>query len=114
MRPHFSTFACCLLATLACAGCGRLPGKPTQADIPLKPKQVRDFAMLYSENCAGCHGSEGKGNCALALANPVYLAIADDETLRRVTALGVPGPLMSPFAQSAGGMLTDEQIDILV
>jgi mono/diheme cytochrome c family protein len=82
--------------------------------VEIKPRQVRDFAVLYSENCAGCHGPEGKGNCALALSNPVYLAIASDDTLRHVTALGVPGTLMPPFAQSAGGMLTDEQIDILV
>jgi mono/diheme cytochrome c family protein len=114
MTPRPSTLACCALATLACAGCGRLPGKPTPADVALKPRQVRDFALLYSENCSGCHGPEGKGNGALALANPVYLAIASDDTLRRVTTLGVHGTLMPPFAESAGGMLTDEQINILV
>jgi cytochrome c oxidase cbb3-type subunit III len=114
MRSHVSTLACCALATLACAGCGRLPGKPTPADVALEPRQVHDFARLYSENCAGCHGPEGKGNCALALANPVYLAIVDDDTLRRVTAQGVHGTLMPAFAKSAGGMLTDDQIDILV
>src|SRR6516162_913855 len=114
MRSHLSILACGALAALAWAGCGPLPGKPTKADVPLKPKQVRDFALLYSENCAGCHGPEGKGNCALALANPVYLAIANDDTLRRVTGRGIPGTLMPPFAESAGGMLTDEQIDILV
>ena len=114
MRSPLSTLACCVLATLACAGCGRLPGKPTPADVALKPRQVRDFALLYSENCSGCHGPEGKGNGALALANPVYLAIASDDTLRRVTTLGVHGTLMPPFAESSGGMLTDEQINILV
>jgi mono/diheme cytochrome c family protein len=114
MRPQVSILACCAFATLACAGCGRLPGKPTPADVELKPRQVRDFGLLYSENCAGCHGPDGTGNCALALANPVYLAIANDDTLRRVTGRGIPGTLMPPFAESAGGMLTDEQIDILV
>lgn len=114
MRSHLSTLAFFAVATLACTGCGPLPGKPTAADVPLKPRQVRDFAVLYSENCSGCHGPEGKGNCALALANPVYLAIASDDILRRVTARGVPGTLMPPFAESAGGMLKDEQIDILV
>ncbi len=42
---------------------------------------------------------------------PVYLAIADDATIRRVTTNGVPGTAMPAFAQSAGGMLTDEQIE---
>src|SRR5215469_15926367 len=114
MRSHLSTLSCLALALLACTGCGPLPGKPTAADVPLKPRQVRDFAALYAENCAGCHGRDGKGNGALALANPVYLAIASDDMLRRATAQGVPGTLMPAFATSEGGMVTDEQIDIIV
>ena len=113
MRLHASIVAGCALTLLACTGCNRLPGKPTSADVEIKPRNVRDFAVLYNENCAGCHGREGAGDCALALANPVYLAIASDDTLRRITGLGVPGTLMPPFAKSAGGMLTDEQINIL-
>jgi cytochrome c oxidase cbb3-type subunit 3/ubiquinol-cytochrome c reductase cytochrome c subunit len=94
-------------------GC-RPPGKPTEADIELKPEQVRDFARLYGQNCAGCHGQDGKGNSALGLANPIYLAIANDDAIRHATALGIRGSLMPAFAKSAGGTLTDEQIDILV
>jgi len=62
----------------------------------------------------GCHGQDGKGNSALALANPVYLAIASDDVIRRATAPGVRDSLMPAFARSAGGMLTDDQIEILV
>ena len=101
------------LVLLFGAGC-RPPGKPTEVDIELKPEEVRDFASLYRKNCAGCHGNDGKGNTALALANPVYLAIASDDTLRRATTVGIKGSLMPAFAKSAGGTLTDEQIDILV
>ena len=50
----------------------------------------------------------------MAIGSPVYLAIADDSTIRRVAAEGVPGTAMPAFAQKAGGMLTDAQIDILV
>jgi mono/diheme cytochrome c family protein len=96
-----------------CAGCSP-PGKPTSADIELKPAEVRDFAVLYGLNCAGCHGQDGKGNATLGLANPVYLAIASDDAIRRATASGVRGSLMPAFAKSAGGTLTDEQIEILV
>lgn len=95
-------------------GCGKLPGKPTPADIPMEPKDVRDFAKLYSLNCAGCHGVEGKGNGALALNNPVYLSIASDEVLKTAASKGVAGKLMPAFAISSGGTLTDEQIDIIV
>jgi mono/diheme cytochrome c family protein len=44
----------------------------------------------------------------------VYLAIAGDATIRRVIEDGRPGTPMAAFAQKAGGMLTDAQIDILV
>src|SRR6185436_13950713 len=94
------------IALLLCAGC-RPPGKPTSADIELKPEEVRDFAVLYQQNCAGCHGHDGKGNTALALANPVYLAVASDDTIRRVTSSGIHGSLMPAFAKSSGGTLTD-------
>jgi cytochrome c oxidase cbb3-type subunit 3 len=78
-----------------------------------KPAEVRDFAAIYNLNCAGCHGREGKGNAALGLANPVYLAIASDDTIRHAIASGVRGSLMPAFARSAGGTLADEQVEIL-
>jgi cytochrome c oxidase cbb3-type subunit 3 len=111
MSSLVSSFAIGLF--LLSVGC-RPPGKPTEADIELKPEEVHDFALLYQQNCAGCHGRDGKGNTALALANPVYLAIAGDDAIRHATALGVRGSLMPAFATSAGGTLTDEQIEILV
>jgi mono/diheme cytochrome c family protein len=110
-RPFLLPAFCFLL--LPCVSC-RPPGKPTPADIALKPEQVRDFAILYKLNCAGCHGLDGQGNGALGLANPIYLAIASDDTIRRVTARGIPGTLMPAFALSSGGTLTDEQVEILV
>jgi mono/diheme cytochrome c family protein len=82
--------------------------------MPIIPSAISDFNVLYGQNCAGCHGSDGKGGAAIALANPVYLAIADDTVLRRAATKGIPGTSMPAFAQSAGGMLTDEQIDVIV
>ena len=57
---------------------------------------------------------DGKGGAAIGLGDPVYLAIADDATIRRVTADGVPGTAMPAFAQHSGGMLTDDQINAIV
>jgi mono/diheme cytochrome c family protein len=113
MNLRLSSLVLCLAALSLCVGC-RPPGKPALADIELKPYEVRDFAVLYRQNCAGCHGQDGKGNTALALANPLYLAIASDDTIRRAAASGIRGSLMPAFAKSAGGTLTDEQIEILV
>jgi mono/diheme cytochrome c family protein len=105
-----AAFAAALFLLVGC----QPPGRPTSADIVLKPEEVRDFAELYGENCAGCHGRDGKGNTALPLANPVYLAVASDDAIRRVTASGLRGSLMPAFAKGSGGTLTDEQIENLV
>lgn len=101
------------LAALFLLGCGSPHGQPSKDSEVLAPSQILDFGTLYSENCAGCHGSEGKGGAAIALSDPVYLAIADDISIRKVVAAGVPGTAMPAFAQDAGGMLTDKQIDVI-
>jgi len=44
----------------------------------------------------------------------VYLAIASDDMIRRAIASGIPGSMMPAFAKSSGGMLMDEQIEVLV
>jgi mono/diheme cytochrome c family protein len=103
-----------ILAVLALVGCNSLPGRPGPGPEVVRPDEVLDFNTLYAQNCSACHGAEGKGGAAVALADPVYLALVDDTTFRQVTAKGVPGTAMSAFARSAGGTLTDAQIDVLV
>ena len=81
-----SLLACAV--AFAAAGCNA-PGKPgPEPEVP-RPEQVLDFATLYSQNCAACHGENGRNGAAIALDNPVYLA------------------------KSKGGMLTDQQIAVL-
>jgi cytochrome c oxidase cbb3-type subunit III len=101
------------LSIVLVCGCGVPHGKPGKDSELLAPDQVMDFSTLYSENCSGCHGTGGKGGAAIALADPLYLAIADDEAIRKATVNGVKGTAMPAFAQSAGGMLTDKQIGVL-
>ena len=101
------------LAALVLSGCGVPHGQPTKDSEVLAPNEVLEFGTLYAENCAGCHGSEGHGGAAIALANPVYLAVADDAVIRKVIATGVRGTAMPAFAESVGGMLTDAQIDVI-
>lgn len=100
-------------AALAGLGCNNSPGKPGPEPEVLRPDQVLDFATLYKQNCIACHGDGHEPGAALFLANPVYLAVAGEENLKNVIGNGVPGKLMPAFAQSAGGMLTDQQVDIL-
>jgi cytochrome c oxidase cbb3-type subunit III len=111
-RPLF--LAAVGLSAVSLLGCANAPGRPGPGEMPIVPGEISDFSALYGQNCAGCHGDQGKGGAAIALDNPVYLAIADDATLHRATASGIPGTSMPAFAQSAGGMLTDKQIDVII
>jgi cytochrome c oxidase cbb3-type subunit 3 len=103
-----------VLGVTVIVGCGSSPGQPQKDAGTLAPNDVLEFGTLYAENCAACHGADGRGGAAIALANPVYLAIADETVMRTAVAHGVHGTSMPAFAQHAGGMLTDKQIDALV
>ena len=95
-------------------GCNSAPGRPALDSQALPPDKILSFDHLYQQNCAGCHGTNGKGGAAVGLGNEIYLTIADDATIRRVAADGVPGTAMPAFARRSGGMLTDQQIDAIV
>jgi mono/diheme cytochrome c family protein len=101
------------VTVFAMIGCSRMPGRPGPGPEVVRPEEVLDFPTLYRTNCAACHGEKGRNGAAISLANPVYFAVAGEENLRQITANGVPGKLMPPFAKSAGGMLTDSQINAL-
>lgn len=101
------------VGALAISGCGRAPGRPGPDTEVARPEEVVNFATLYGQNCAACHGEKGRNGAAISLANPTYLAIAGAANIQRVTAKGVPGTAMPPFSNAAGGMLTDRQIEVL-
>ncbi len=102
------------VAVLGSAACSHSPGRPAPGSEVTPPDQILEFNALYGQNCAGCHGPDGTGGTTIALRDPVFLAIADDTAIRRAVAGGVRGTAMPAFAQSAGGMLTDKQVDALV
>ena len=90
------------------------PGRQAVETAAIRPADIVDFHLLYSRNCSGCHGANGQGALTVGIGRPVYLAIADDATIHETIERGRPGTPMPAFAQKAGGMLTDNQIDILV
>src|SRR6185503_3568471 len=96
-------------------GCNaRLPGKPSEADRCRAPADVSDFTELYTQNCAGCHGSDGKLGAARSLNDSLYLSFIPDDALKQVISQGRNGTNMPAFSQQAGGTLTDRQIELLV
>ena len=87
------------------------PGRPKPE--ALSPK-VLDFPELFAENCAGCHGADGKNGPGRILNDPLYLAILPRDELKQILIHGRPGTAMPAWAISEGGPLSPQQIDVLV
>ena len=79
-----------------------------------RPEQATNFQTLYSANCAACHGEEGRGSVALALGSPIYLQISGDDVIRNVIANGGPSELSPAFSVPMGGLLSSQDITVLV
>jgi len=112
MKAFFSLTA--LLAGFGLVGCDGMPGQPKLDEQIVAPSALVDFQKLYQQNCNGCHGSGGNVSGANSLDDQTYLALIPREKMREVIANGIPGTLMPPFSQAQGGILTEDQIDILV
>lgn len=114
MKSALLTGLAALALSATLSGCTSAPGYPKASEEIPRPDKQLDFATLYKQNCAGCHGEDGRGGAALALNNATYLAIAGQSNIRSAVAKGVPGTLMPAFSEHSGGLLTDAQVDALV
>lgn len=112
---HKTTSLACIVALSFLTACNvRFPGQPTEAERWRAPADVSDFNQLYTTNCAGCHGTDGKLGAARPLNDPLYLSFASDDALRQAIAQGRTGTNMPGFAEKLGGVLTDRQIELLL
>src|SRR5262249_36082096 len=91
MKSRFISGAILLFTLLVFGGCSRLSGKPGPDAEVRRPDQLLDANLLFSQNCAGCHGIEGQHGPALDLSNPVYLSTVNDEALRTTISQGRRG-----------------------
>lgn len=79
-----------------------LPREPIKGDIA-------EGAALYEAQCASCHGQQGEGINAPALAHPMFLSSVSDAFIRHAIAEGRDGTPMIGYRDS----LDDAQIDSL-
>jgi mono/diheme cytochrome c family protein len=114
MKRFALTMSLLLLPMAVLSGCDWMPGRPIRADIPPQPQDVHDFDTLWTTYCSGCHGADGRFGPARPMNDPLYLALADDAYLTRVTTNGVSGTLMPPMAKTQGGAMTTEQVQDIV
>jgi cytochrome c oxidase cbb3-type subunit 3 len=114
MQPR-ALYWCLLFVNLAAlSGCGRLPGQPKEADRWKPPEANMNFAELYHENCLACHSNGQTLGASISMNNPPYLAVIPKETLRKVVAEGIPHTGMPGYSSSVGGLLTEDQINVIV
>jgi mono/diheme cytochrome c family protein len=85
------------------------PGKPRDENIA-----PRDFKTLFSQNCSGCHGAEGRDGAVRPLNDPLYLAVIPRPELQRVIENGRDGTSMPAWLRDHGGPLDAQQIATLV
>ena len=65
--------------------------------------------LLYTDNCAICHGHEGTGGVGIPLGLKAFLEQASDEYLHRTIRVGRPGRIMPPFYR-----LSEHDIDSII
>ncbi len=75
---------------------------------------VAEGQVLYTENCAKCHGEQGEGVDGPALNSKSLLRDTADETIFSLISSGVPSTEMPAWSQVHGGPFTDEQVRQLV
>ncbi len=91
------------------------PGKPSlKEEAAESGAPSYEFATLYNENCAGCHGMDGKNGPGRILNDGLYLSFISKAQLKEVLVNGRAGTAMPGWSQQAGGPLNDKQIDALV
>ena len=114
-KRFFISLTPCFILSLSCltAGCN-IPGRPNPADRPVPPDQILEFGVLYGQNCAGCHGSDGRLGPAPPLNDPLFRVIVPEAELQGVLTKGRKVALMPAFAKENGGLLTEAQIQVLV
>ncbi|MBV9225165.1 MAG: hypothetical protein JOY85_14120, partial [Acidobacteriaceae bacterium] len=68
----------CLMA-LTLSGCHPY-GKPSLEEVD--PEKATDFPTLFSQNCAGCHGNNGRHGPGRILNDPLYVAFIPREEIK--------------------------------
>lgn len=99
MRPYFRSivFAAMLFVLSVGYASAQSEGDPERG------------AQLFLQNCAMCHGEDGRGRVGANLQD--FPGIEPDLSMRATIAAGVSGSVMPAWSEVNGGPLTEAEID---
>jgi mono/diheme cytochrome c family protein len=86
---------------------------PPVSPVPNVQGDPNQGAVLFGENCAGCHGPNGEGRVGATLAKN-WPSVRPDLTIEATIKNGVPGSVMPAWGQQKGGPLSDQNVNDLV
>jgi cytochrome c oxidase cbb3-type subunit 3 len=110
MRSYLHRYAgLVILGIIAFSLAWIIPGSAQDLD----EDKLQQGAQIFSENCAVCHGADGKGRVGATLAKD-WPSIRPDLQVKTTVENGVAGSPMPPWSQANGGPLTEDEIDALV
>lgn len=75
-------------------------------------ESLEEGALLFTQNCAMCHGPQGEGRIGATLSKD-WPSIRPDLRVKDTISNGIPGSVMPAWSQAKGGPLSSEQIDLL-
>lgn len=86
---------------------------PTLPAVAQVTGQAAAGEAVFAIHCAACHGASGQGASGPALSNRDWNSLRPDLTIRSLIRQGVPGSAMLGWGETAGGMLTEPQVNDL-
>ena len=87
--------------------------RPPVSPVPNVVGDPNQGAILYDQNCAVCHGADGRGRVGASL-DKVWPSIRPDLGIKSTISNGVMGSPMPAWNQENGGPLAETEIDNLV